>query len=127
MSKKDMDIAKLQKQKEEQEALQREAEEKAAAEKKLAIELKERDGQLAQSSAIIESYNRWVVAKVTRMKSLQEVIILNKSSIIWGNGGQIEVFHLSFYILFSGKRFEHAETFLISTNCMKSIHIFHIG
>ncbi|XP_035703151.1 neurofilament heavy polypeptide-like [Folsomia candida] len=78
LSKKDMDIAKLQKQKEEQEALQREAEEKAAAEKKLAIELKERDGQLAQSSAIIESYNRWVVAKWKAFRACRNIPDFNK-------------------------------------------------
>jgi hypothetical protein len=53
----------------------RKAMEAKAAEEK---EFKEKDGQRAQSSAIIESYNRWVVAKTTRLQTLQEVHIISK-------------------------------------------------
>jgi len=69
-----MELAKIRSEKEEQERLKREAEEKAAAEKKLAIEMALRAGHLVQSVAIIQTYDKWTIGKISRQKSLQEVV-----------------------------------------------------
>jgi len=73
LSKREMEIAKIQNAKEEKERLIREAEEMAAREKKLAIETALRTTQLVKSAAILDSYDKFVLDRFSQNKKLQEV------------------------------------------------------